>query len=130
MRGIGSPCPSHLFYYYMNPQDMMSELSDSAEPAAPEVADKPKEGDYKVKFAAPAAFTPPQGVKPGDSFESMATFRMEDGGMLCLEAIDGEPLEGTEKEEAAESPEQEAKEGSDEGGGFLMAIEKGIGKKK
>ena len=91
----------------------------------------------------PEGFEVPEGVKTGDTFEAMTTYRLDKDGRLCVQEIEGNPLPGEKGESAAE----EESEGSEEEGeygpkgeapekgkggpamGFLMAIEKGAGKK-
>ncbi len=94
----------------------------------------------EIKFDAPEGFEIPEGVKPGDTFEAMASFRLKDNGQICLEGVEGNMLPG----EKGEMSGEESSEGAEEYGGskkspkrgkggpafgFLMAIEKGASKK-
>ena len=60
-----------------------------------------------LKFPMPEGFTPPEGAEKG-TFESLATLEMEDGGTLCLVAIDGIPLDSSEEEAPKEDEYEEA----------------------
>lgn len=57
----------------------------------------------KNTFPVPKDFVVPEGTKPGDNFDAMATFCLEEDGSLCLVAIDGKTLEGEEKEAQAKA---------------------------
>ena len=98
---------------------------EEVEPTPP----APKE----IEFQAPKGFSPPEDSAPGQSFEVMATVKMKDNGMLCLEAIDGVSVY---PEEDAETPEEENAEDNAPSDkkpaaiGFLAAIEDGMGKTK
>jgi hypothetical protein len=72
----------------------------------------------KITFNQPAGFKIPDGVKAGDKFDAMATLEVDEDGKLCLHQVDGtdvqdehEPYaEGSDEEEATETPEEEATE--------------------
>jgi hypothetical protein len=83
----------------------------------------------EIEFPAPKGFSPPEDSTPGQPFEVMATVRMKDNGMLCLEAVDGVAVYPEEK---AETPEEENTEAGKKPAaiGFLAAIEDGMGKPK
>ena len=78
----------------------------------------------EVEFEAPEGFEIPGGVKLGDTFESLATVELCEGGKLCLRAIDGVPVTSSESEEDKESEENEETDQINDNGGFLDAIEK------
>jgi hypothetical protein len=90
-------------------------------------------GKTEVNLDAPAGFDVPEGTKPGEMFEAMSTFRLNDNGQLTLEAIDGNSLSGSPEEDYEEEGEEEGKAPmKGKGGpamGFLLAIEKGATKK-
>lgn len=110
---------------------------------------KPEKSGYSEKevyLKVPEGFDVPEGIKPGDTFEAMSTYRLKEDGGLCLEAVEGNELPG-KKEESSEEMEDEGEEeyaeeegeqempekGRGKGGpaiGFLMAIEKGASKRK
>ena len=112
-------------------------------------AKKPmEEQESVIEFPAPQGFTPPDNAKEGDTFEALATLRMQASGVLQLEAIDGMPVkhdkEAEAKEELEESPEEAEREaqmmgGSEESampsedqgedGDFLTAVMGGLKKK-
>ena len=92
----------------------------------------------EVHLDVPEGFEIPEGIKAGERFEAMSTYRLKENGQICLEAIEGNWLPGedgeTASEEEAEGSEEEGEYGPDKGKegpamGFLMAIEKGAGKK-
>ena len=98
----------------------------------------------EVYVDVPEGFEVPEGVKSGDTFEAMTTYRLDKDGRLCVQEIEGNPLPGekgeTAAEEGAEGSEEEGEYGpkgetpmKGKGGpamGFLLAIEKGASKKK
>jgi hypothetical protein len=77
-------------------------------------AKKPMEDENVIEFPAPKGFTPPDNAKEGDTFEALATLRMQADGVLQLNAIDGMPVMHDAKQEAQEekdeSPEESARE--------------------
>jgi hypothetical protein len=85
-------------------------------------AKKPMEDQESViEFPAPQGFTPPDNAKEGDTFEALATLRMQADGVLQLEAIDGMPVKHDAKAEAQEEEDEspaekdrEAQMGDDE----------------
>jgi hypothetical protein len=102
-----------------------------------------------MMIKAPADLEIPEGTKEGDTFEAMTTFVMKPGGMLMVQAIEGSPVEkdmedegedmeeGESMEDEGESMEEgkpmKGKMGGERGGmapGFLIAIERGMSKKK
>lgn len=74
----------------------------------------------EIEFPAPEGFAPPENSEPGNPFEVLATIRQKENGMLCLEALDGAPVSPEEDGETSEA------ENSEEDGGFLGAVEKGM----
>ena len=113
---------------------------------------KPMEDENVIEFPAPQGFTPPDNAKEGDTFEALATLRMQADGVLQLEAIDGAPVkhdaDQEAKEEQDESPEEAAREAQNgpeedqesatstssdeeegEDGDFLKAVMGGLKKK-
>lgn len=102
-----------------------------------------------MMIKAPADLEIPEGTKEGDTFEAMTTFVMKPGGMLVVQSIEGSPVEGDAEE--GEDMEEEGGAGEQEGEpmeeetptkgkmkreregmapGFLIAIERGMSKKK
>jgi len=79
-------------------------------------AKKPMDDDKNgvIEFPAPQGFTPPDNAKEGDTFEVLASVRMQADGVLQLEAIDGMPVkhdaDAEAKEEQDESPEESDRE--------------------
>ena len=74
-------------------------------------AKKPMEDDNKViEFPAPKGFTPPDNAKEGDTFEALATLRMQADGVLQLNAIDGMPVMHDAKQEMMEDQDQSPEE--------------------
>ena len=61
-----------------------------------------------MKITMPKGVVPPKGVKPGESFESVCTFKQEDDGSFELESVDGAPMEDEtmEDEEQIDGEEQ------------------------
>lgn len=47
-----------------------------------------------ITFTLPAGVQVPDGKQEGDTFHAMATFKLEAGSKVTLEAVDGEPLDG------------------------------------
>lgn len=66
------------------------------------MAPEKEESDYKVKFTPPQGLVIPDDKKAGESFEVVAKVKMEEGGKLCLEALNGISLEPNSEEEVAE----------------------------
>jgi len=54
-------------------------------------------------FAKPEGFELPQDAQPGQPFQAVGTFVMDEGGNLTLMEIDGSPIEGYEEPEMEES---------------------------
>jgi len=77
-------------------------------------AKKPMEDENVIEFPAPKGFTPPDNAKEGDTFEVLATVRMQADNVLQLDAIDGMPVmhdsKQEDQEEKDESPEESARE--------------------
>ena len=80
-----------------------------------------------IEFTAPEGFEIPENKKEGDTFDSVATLRIEAGGKLCLEALDGMSVEGAKdkKDDQPEAEPQEDMGGPTQGSDFLSAVEKG-----
>jgi hypothetical protein len=94
-----------------------------------------------MMFKAPADFEIPEGTKEGDSFDAMATFVLKPGGMLGLQSVEGSPVGGDDEmedemedegegEETGEMEEKPKRERQGMAPGFLIAIERGMSKKK
>lgn len=75
----------------------------------------------EIEFKAPQGLEIPEDVKPGDSFEVMATVTLGEGGELYLKEIDGIAVSGEDdaKEDAAEGEQDDASNG-----GFLEAMDR------
>lgn len=66
-----------------------------------------------IKFMLPMGVQIPDGKKPGDTFQLMATFELIDAqGNVELEEVEGEPLDDKEKENEAASPQDDVTSGS------------------
>jgi len=123
---------------------MMGEEMMGGKKPAKEKVNPGTDMQKEVHLEVPEGFEVPEGVKAGDSFEAMSTYRLRKDGHICLEAVEGNPLPGekgeTASEEEAEGSEEEGEYGpkgeapeKGKGGpamGFLLAIEKGAAKKK
>ena len=59
-------------------------------------------GENYPEFEVPTGYKAPEGVKPGDTFEELATFRMKPDGSMCLVEVAGVTVGGKSKEEAIE----------------------------
>lgn len=68
-----------------------------------------------IEFKAPEGLEMPEGVKPGDTFEVMATVTLGEEGELYLKEIDGLPV-------STESEDEEVEAEND--GGFLEAMDR------
>ena len=83
-----------------------------------------------IEFMAPEGMEMPEGLNPGDTFESMATVQLGEDGELYLKALDGMALGSAEEEEEEEEGEDEGgesemmAEGDMSEGGFLDAVER------
>lgn len=53
----------------------------------------------RVEFTPPEGLTAPEGKDKGDTFESMATFRIKSDGRFCLVAIGDHKLPGYDDNE-------------------------------
>lgn len=81
----------------------------------------------------PAYLPIPKGLKvpEGETFDLMTTYTLDDGQLYPV-AVDGIPFPDAEAPESEEAPEEEmaTEEEMPEGGGFMVAIEKAMGKGK
>ena len=59
----------------------------------------------KIIFAMSKDYMPPEGVKPGETFNESAVFKMEDNGKLCLVQIADSELYDDKDKEQKESGE-------------------------
>jgi len=73
----------------------------------------------EIEFTPPAGLQLPHGKKVGDTFEAVAQLRIEDGGKLCLEALNGVSIEGDD------DGEDDTKDDSSSEPDFLTAVERG-----
>ena len=74
--------------------------------------------DNSIEFQIPEGLEMPDGIKPGDTFESLATLMLGEEGELYLKELDGTPV-------SAESEEEDEPEDMEEGEmGFLDAVER------
>lgn len=63
------------------------------------------------RFTKPEGWEIPQDAKPGQPFQAVGTFMMDEGGGLTLMEIDGSPIPGYEDpEEEGEEMEMEVSE--------------------
>lgn len=51
-----------------------------------------------VEFTPPKGFVGPEGKESGDTFESMATFKIKSNGRMCLVAIGDHKMPGYDKD--------------------------------
>lgn len=72
--------------------------------------------DY-IEFPVPKGFTPPEGVKEGDTFDFMASGYFK-GPTMYLTAVEGVTV--------SEAPEIEEAEEAGEEVGMVEAVEKGL----
>jgi hypothetical protein len=73
-----------------------------------------------ISFPVPKGFTPPEGVKEGDTFDFMASGYFK-GPTMYLTAVEGvEVSPGKEVEVETEMPEEDI--------GMVQAVEKGMSK--
>lgn len=77
-----------------------------------------------ISFPVPKGFTPPEGVKEGDSFDFMGSGYFK-GDTMYLTAVEGSPISGGK--EAKPEAETET-ESPDENMGMVEAVEKGMAK--
>jgi hypothetical protein len=75
--------------------------------------------DY-IEFPVPKGFTPPEGVKEGDTFDFMASGYFK-GPNMYLTAV-----EGTAVAAAEEAEEEGEEEGEGEEMGMVDAVERGM----
>lgn len=47
-----------------------------------------------MTFPIPKGFTPPEGLKPDEEFEALASFKLTKDGKLELCEVEGNPVEG------------------------------------
>ncbi len=70
--------------------------------------DMPEKGDYDdadtVDFPMPDGYQLPSGVKPGDEFTALGTFRLNEDGDLCITKLAGIPVHAGEQPEQAGTP--------------------------
>ena len=74
----------------------------------------------EIEFKAPEGLEIPEDVKPGDSFEVMATVTLGEEGELYLKEIDGIAVSG---EDDTEEGDAEGESGASEEG-FLEAMDR------
>lgn len=98
-----------------------------AAPAKEKPEAKAAEGKAEYpEFTAPDGFNPPEGTKPGEEFDALGTFKLQDDGSVCLVAVDGVKLK---PEAEKESPSEEAKEADSEGSGSEASFKDMMAKK-
>ncbi len=86
--------------------------------AAPEPPAEEKETGKDVCFPVPKGFST-RGKKAGETLQAVAVLEIQEDGTLCLESLNGIPMNAEEAEEAAPA-----------GGGFLDAVESGVASPK
>lgn len=74
-----------------------------------------------IEFMAPEGLEVPEGIKPGETFEVMATVALGEEGELYLKEVDGLPISAEESDDSEDADEEE--DTSDEGG-FLEAMDR------
>jgi hypothetical protein len=88
-------------------------------------------------FPIPDGFQLPEGKLEGETFDQVATFKVEDG-QITMSAMGGIPIEGYEQEEETEEVEEdgeveeteteEIEEGATPGERFMKKFDKGTRK--
>lgn len=78
----------------------------------------------KISFPVPAGFTPPEGVKEGQSFDFMASGYFK-GKTMYLTAVEGSEISSGKKSKSEDETETEAPE---QEMGMVEAVEKGMAK--
>lgn len=48
----------------------------------------------RIEFPAPQGLTLPEGLKAGDTFDKLSTFRLKPNGSMCLVKIGDTPMPG------------------------------------
>ena len=71
----------------------------------------------EISFPVPAGFTPPEGIKEGQSFDFMASGYYK-GPSMYLTAVEGNSVSGTSEAPKAEETNEEM--------GMAEAVEKGL----
>jgi hypothetical protein len=79
---------------------MKGVLPKGMGPAGPDEQQDYDEED-KVDFAIPEGYQLPSGVKAGDEFTAVGTFKLDEDGDLCLTKLEGIPV----KAESEVNPE-------------------------
>ena len=64
-------------------------------------------------FAKPEGWEMPQDATPGQPFQAVGTFMMDEGGNITLMEIDGAPIEGYEEPEMEDEAKIEIEIGGD-----------------
>lgn len=67
--------------------------------------------EKSLEFDVPQGYKPPEDTREGQEFDSVATFKLEPGGKICLVAIDGVMLpEYSDKETLEEEDDMGGEE--------------------
>lgn len=64
----------------------------------------------KNSFRLPEGIEIPEGIKPGDSLEFMAEFKVEQNGEVCLVGVEGTKLPGYSEKSNGENGEEVVEE--------------------
>ena len=76
-----------------------------------------------ASFPTPEDFEIPEGTKEGDTFEAMATLRLDAGGRLTLVSLEGCECEGDMGEGEDDGEDSESEDEATSGKSFVNQIE-------
>ncbi len=65
------------------------------------------------EFMPPQGFEVPEGTKPGDEFQSVASLKVDEDGKLCLLSLDGAEFAGAKEEESEDAGDEQAEDDSE-----------------
>ena len=82
-----------------------------------------------ISFPVPKGFTPPEGVKEGDSFDFMATGYFK-GPTMYLTAVEGSEVDEAASEAKAENAAEQSSGKPEVEMGMVDAVEKGMSANK
>lgn len=109
-------------------QGSSDQEDDQEQPGAAAPSSEGEAGkDSGIDFDVPTGFEPPEGVKPGDEFEAVASFVIDpDGKEMCITKLEGIPVG-----EAAEKSKPGLKKGAGKNKqgnnpDFLSSVESGL----
>ena len=77
-----------------------------------------------VEFGLPDGFTAPDGVRPGEEFQAVGTFKInEDGATMCLVDVEGQAVHPKTSKEPAKG---DSLSDPNKDLGFVDAVEAGL----